>query len=191
MDSRDSSRAPLSARDRLLRDGASPRHWRRAGRRLGSLTNARRPGWWTIRRARAGWSATVNSPKRAVTGHNWTGREVNSRLAPGEYGAIHFHEDDLDDSSWDVDFELRIPADLKSGVYAARLQAGRHKDYVPFFVRPAKGTSQADIAFLAPTLTYLAYANDHILETRSSRLDRHEPRPPVSLRADREVSGQA
>ena len=55
---------------------------------------------------------------------------MNYRLAPGEYGAIHFHEDDLDDSSWDVDFELRVPADLKSGVYAARLQAGRHKDDV-------------------------------------------------------------
>lgn len=41
---------------------------------------------------------TINMPARAMTGHNWTGRETNYRHALHEYGAIHFHDDDLDDA---------------------------------------------------------------------------------------------
>jgi len=41
-----------------------------------------------------GW--TVNMPTRAVTGYNWTGRETDFKQAPHEYGAIHFHDDDLE-----------------------------------------------------------------------------------------------
>ena len=102
---------------------------------------------------------TVNMPTRAVTGHNWSAREMNFRRARAEYGAIYFHDDDLDDAKWQVAFEYQVPADLKSGVYAVRLQAGSEQDYIPFFVRPRQGTATADIAFLAPTFSYLAYAN--------------------------------
>ena len=105
---------------------------------------------------------TVNMPARAMTGHNWSGKEMNFARAPQEYGAIHFHDDDLDDAGWEVDFELTVPEQLKSGVYAARLRAGESEDYLPFFVRPPKGTSSARVAFLAPTNSYLAYANEHI-----------------------------
>src|SRR5262249_25955205 len=66
----------------------------------------------------------VNTPMRAVTGHNWTGEVVVPALAPEQYGAIHFHEDDLEDAGWEADFELTVPEGLKSGVYAARLTAG-------------------------------------------------------------------
>ena len=102
---------------------------------------------------------TVNMPLRGVTGHNWTGDEVDFRAAPAEYGAIHFHDDDLEDAAWETDFELSVPPDLPSGVYAARLSSSDTEDYVPFFVRPRTGTTSSDIAFLVPTLTYLAYAN--------------------------------
>lgn len=102
---------------------------------------------------------TVNMPTRAVTGHNWTGTETDFRLAPAEYGAIHFHDDDLEDAGWDTDFEFKVPADLPSGSYAIRLRADDDEDYLPFFVRPRKGTSTAPIAILAPTMHYLAYAN--------------------------------
>jgi len=37
----------------------------------------------------------VNAPARAMTGHNWTSREEHFIHAPAEYGAIHFHDDDL------------------------------------------------------------------------------------------------
>src|SRR5437899_616103 len=39
---------------------------------------------------------TVNMPTRAVTGHNWTQNETNFVHAPNEYGAIYFHNDDLE-----------------------------------------------------------------------------------------------
>ena len=104
----------------------------------------------------------VNMPMRAVTGHNWKGIEDNFAHAPEEYGAIRFHDDDLEDAGWQADFELTIPEELSSGVYAARLSRGSEEDYVPFFVRPRKGKATARIAFLVPTFTYLAYANEHV-----------------------------
>lgn len=105
----------------------------------------------------------VNLPTRAVTGHNWTGREVCFKAAPAEYGAIHFHDDDLEDAGWQPDFELTIPPGMGSGVYAARLTTGSFEDYVPFFVRPAPGSPRAPALFLAPTLSYLAYGNEHLV----------------------------
>jgi N,N-dimethylformamidase len=78
-----------------------------------------------------------------VTGYNWSGREMDFKHAPDQYSAIHFHDDDLDDARWDVDFELTIPDSWKSGVYAARLRAGDEEDHIPFFVRPHKGKPRA------------------------------------------------
>ncbi len=103
-----------------------------------------------------------NLPVRAMTGHRWSGREVDPRHAPDEYGAILFHDDDLEDAGWETDFAFEVPADLPSGVYAAHLRAGEgEEDWVPFFVRPPRGVAKARIAFLAPTYSYLAYANKH------------------------------
>lgn len=104
---------------------------------------------------------TVNSPKRAVTGYNWSGHESNFQCAPEEYGAIHFHDDDLDDCKWEVGFEYTVPKDMRSGVYAAKLTAGSSIDYIPFFIRPPKGKATAKIAFLAPSLSYFAYGDFH------------------------------
>ena len=104
---------------------------------------------------------TVNRPTRAMNGHNWTANHIDFNLAPQEYGAIHFHDDDLDDARWDVSFEFQVPLDLRSGVYAARLMEGGSEDYVPFFVRPAEGATLSRILFLAPTNSYLTYANNH------------------------------
>ena len=101
----------------------------------------------------------INMPCRAVTGHKWTGEEVDFKRATAEYGAIHFHEDDLDDARWETDFELTIPEGLRSGIYAARLTAGAQEDYIPFVVRPPVGKPSASVLVLLPTMTYLAYAN--------------------------------
>jgi N,N-dimethylformamidase len=102
---------------------------------------------------------TAQMPMRAVTGHNWSGRELSHRAAAGEYGAIHFHEDDLEDAGWEPDFELVVP-ELASGVYGAHLRCQGAETYVPFVVRPPRGRCTADIAVVLPTLTYLAYANE-------------------------------
>ena len=83
------------------------------------------------------------------------------RHAPDEYGAIHFHDDDLYDAGWEVDFTWTVPARQKSGVYAARLRAKDAEEYIPFAVLPAPGRA-ARIAFLLPTVEYMAYANEHL-----------------------------
>jgi N,N-dimethylformamidase len=100
----------------------------------------------------------VNMPARGMTGWNWNGDHVDYKSAPGQYGAIHFHSDDLEDARWETDFHLDVPADLESGLYAIRLRAGGEEDQVPFFVRPVAGAPRAKVAFLAPTFSYLAYS---------------------------------
>lgn len=103
---------------------------------------------------------TVNAPTRGVTGPVWNGLESNPRHAPEQYGAIHFHSDDLADAGWKTDFALTVPEDLPSGVYAARLRSGDAEDDVPFVVRPPAGKPSAPVAVLFSTFTYLAYANE-------------------------------
>jgi N,N-dimethylformamidase len=100
-------------------------------------------------------------PTRGVTGHNWSGREPCFRHTPDEYGAIHFHEDDLEDSGWPEAFSLEVPADLASGIYAFRLRSDDVEEHVPFVVRPG-ASSRRQLALLLPTGSYLAYANDRL-----------------------------
>lgn len=103
----------------------------------------------------------VHLPARAMKGANWTGEVMSWTERPDEYSAIHFHDDDIYDAEWETDFELRVPSDLKSGVYAIRLLSDEAEDYIPFFVRPSRGKT-ADVVFVAPTMSYLAYANEHM-----------------------------
>ncbi|HEY1515926.1 MAG TPA: N,N-dimethylformamidase beta subunit family domain-containing protein [Solirubrobacteraceae bacterium] len=103
---------------------------------------------------------TVNSPLRAVPGRKFSGHETRFGDAPDEFAAIWFHDDDLDDAGWEPTFEFRVPDDLPSAVYAARLRAGDDEDHVPFFVRPPRGRTTSTVALIMPTYTYLAYAND-------------------------------
>jgi N,N-dimethylformamidase len=105
---------------------------------------------------------TLNLPARAMTGHNWTGEEMAWTHKPEQYGAIHFHDDDLYDAGWDSDFELKVPAGLRSGVYAAHIAIDGDEDFMPFVVRPPRGTAQAKLLFVLPTASYLAYANEHM-----------------------------
>ncbi len=106
---------------------------------------------------------TVNLPSRGCKGYNWSGAEQDWKQAPQEYGAAHFHDDDLYDAGWETDFEYIVPDDLRSGVYAVRLKADDDEWYVTFFVRPPRGTTTSKLAFLASTVTYMAYSNYHWL----------------------------
>lgn len=112
----------------------------------------------------------LNYPMRGLTGHLWNGTAFQRALAPEQYGAIHFHDDDFDDSRWEADFEFVVPPDLRTGFYAAHLEGAGEHDYVPFFVSPPPGVFNADIAYLAPTNTYLAYGNERLL-TSSGGID--------------------
>jgi N,N-dimethylformamidase len=106
----------------------------------------------------------VNRPVRAQTGWNWSGRNDCFRLAPEEYGGVEFHEDAIIDCQWEPANRLTVPDSLKSGAYAVRLRGGDGhglgEEYIVFFVRA--GRPKAPIAFLAPTASYLAYANEHL-----------------------------
>ncbi len=105
----------------------------------------------------------INLPTRAMTGYNWTGKVSDWRLAPEQYGAIHFHDDDLDDARWEIDFSFDVPADLKSAVWAVKLTSAEgDEDYVPFIVRPPLGKPTAKIAVIMSTQSYMAYANEHL-----------------------------
>jgi N,N-dimethylformamidase len=105
---------------------------------------------------------TVNQPTRGVTGHNWTGTADSYLVAPDEYGAIHFHEDDLADLEWPTAFELAIEPELQSGAYAMRLRGDGCEEHIPFFVTPAGRGRRQQVAVLFPTGSYLAYANDRL-----------------------------
>lgn len=101
----------------------------------------------------------VNSPARRATGHNWSGRALDWRVCPDEYGAVWYHDDDLADAGWPPAFSWQVPEDLRSGMYAARLTADGHEDVISFYVRPAAGARTARLAVLIPTFTYTIYSN--------------------------------
>ncbi len=108
---------------------------------------------------------TVNQPMRGATGWNWDGSETAWPHAVEQYGAIHFHDDDLADAGWQQSLAWTVPDDLPSGVYALRLSTAEgDEDHIPFAVRPRRGRPTARIAFLMPTFSYLAYANHHAIE---------------------------
>jgi N,N-dimethylformamidase len=117
----------------------------------------------------------VNMPARGMKGYNWNGTAMSWQEAPDQYGAIHFHDDDVYDAGWSVDFALTIPANMQSGLYAVRLWSGDEEEHIPFVVKPRKG-KERKIAFLLPTASYMAYANEHmgtnagLIELLSGRL---------------------
>lgn len=104
----------------------------------------------------------VNMPTRGVTGHNFTGEDgMCWKDRPDQWSAIHFHDDDVYDAGWQADFSLTIPADMKSGIYAVRIEAEGEEQFITFVVRPARGKPTSKLAFLFPLATYMAYANEH------------------------------
>ncbi len=101
----------------------------------------------------------INCPTRAVTGSNWTGEEMRWTQASAQYGAIHFHDDDIDDCLWPATHEWVVPVGMRSGNYALILEAGSVRDNIPFFVVPPKGKPSAKVAVLVSTFTYTVYGN--------------------------------
>lgn len=124
----------------------------------------------------------VNAPTRAVKGYDWDGSEPDWTKARYGYGAIHFHDDDLDDAAWATDFSFEVPKDTLSGAYAVIVQSVDHpkeiSDHIMFFVRPTaldnpsdKPGPEAAIASVLSTFTYLAYANERMYDqSRASRI---------------------
>lgn len=109
----------------------------------------------------------VNAPTRAVKGHDWDGSMPDWTRAQFGYGAIHFHDDDLDDAEWETDFTITIPHSARSGAYAVEVNAGLDTDSITFFVRPTRWTldNSSKVCLVFSTFTYLAYANERLYDT--------------------------
>ena len=101
-----------------------------------------------------------NLPARAMTSSLWDGSSYVWTDKPEHYAAIHFHDDDIYDCGWETDFSFTVPANFKSGIYAARLKTtAGDEEMIPFFVPAAKGQPQSRICVLMPTFTYTVYGN--------------------------------
>lgn len=102
----------------------------------------------------------VNAPARAVTGPRFDG--VPATLfedGADAYGAIHLHDDDLDDAGWPPSVSVRVPEAARSGLYALRVERAGDALALPFVVRPAG--PGCDLAVLVPTLTWQAYGTNN------------------------------
>jgi N,N-dimethylformamidase len=101
----------------------------------------------------------INMPMRGVRSSGWTGRNMDWKSAPDEYAAITFHADDLSDCQWSTTLAVRVPAGVPSGVYGLIVDHPSGTDTIPFYVLPGADSPRRKILFLAPTFTYIAYAN--------------------------------
>lgn len=100
-----------------------------------------------------------NRPDRAVTGRLWTGDVDDYRLSPLQYSAARFHSDAIAEADWATNAEIAVPTGCRAGAYAVELRTAGQRRMIPFFVRGAQSV-HSRVTYLAPTLTYLAYAND-------------------------------
>src|SRR3546814_20979207 len=72
---------------------------------------------------------------------------------------MYVHAYALTDCGWQEGISLRIPPGTKSGVYGLEVTHPEGSDTIPFYVTPSQDGPRARVLFLAPTLTYQAYAN--------------------------------
>jgi N,N-dimethylformamidase len=105
-----------------------------------------------------------NAPTFAVRSPRWDGTQHDPRQAPEHYDAVMLHDDDLDDADWPVTHRIAVPEDAESGIYGLTVETQRQTVTWPFFVTPRR--RGADLLFLAPSFTYLAYANERLPEDR-------------------------
>jgi N,N-dimethylformamidase len=101
-------------------------------------------------------------PTRGMTGYNWRETTRSWQEAPRQYGAIHFHDDDLYDAGWQPSLTWTVPTGQRSGLYALHLATEDDEDYLPFVIRPAATGRRAKTLFLMPTASYMAYGNEHL-----------------------------
>ena len=125
----------------------------------------------------------VNLPTRGVTGRHGGGDAFCWVQTPERYAAVHFHDDDLYDAGWDTGFSFlrsaRLPRRaIRSGLYAVRLSTQEQRiGERTSFLRSSRGAFRretgssrgapregptASAAFLLPTASYMAYANNRI-----------------------------
>jgi N,N-dimethylformamidase len=105
-----------------------------------------------------------NAPTFATRSARWDGTAQDPRRAPDHYDAVRLHDDDLDDAGWPVTHRIAVPEEAESGVYGLTVHAAGRSVTWPFFVTSRR--RGADLLFLVPTFTYLAYADERLPEDR-------------------------
>ncbi len=108
--------------------------------------------------------AIHNMPTFAVASCRFTSEIHDPRLEPSHFDAIHLHDDDFGGFDWSADLTISIPQDARSGVFAVEITTMDGVERLPFFVR--SGQPGAALAFLVPTSTYLAYADERLPPVR-------------------------
>ncbi len=104
----------------------------------------------------------INQPTRAVTAHNWDGSCYEWPHAPELYGAVHFHDDDIDDVGWEATCALDIPGRPRiGGVRAAPARRAGSRTTRRSSCGPSRGRERP-VALVLPTASYMAYANEHL-----------------------------
>jgi N,N-dimethylformamidase len=101
-----------------------------------------------------------NAPTFATRSVRWDGSAEDPRQAPEHYDAVMLHDDDLDDAGWPVTHRVAIPDEAESGIYGLTVRAQGRSSTWPFFITPRR--RGADLLFLVPSFTYLAYADERL-----------------------------
>ncbi|WP_395019446.1 N,N-dimethylformamidase beta subunit family domain-containing protein [Dongia sp.] len=101
-----------------------------------------------------------NAPSFGLRSARWDGSLLDPRLAPAHYDAVALHDDDLADAGWPETHRVAVPGSAEPGVYAVEVATAMETRRFPFFVTPKQ--RQADLVFLVPTFTYLAYADERL-----------------------------
>jgi N,N-dimethylformamidase len=101
-----------------------------------------------------------NAPTFGLRSPRWDGSVLDPRSRPEHYDAIALHDDDVGEAGWPETHRIAVPDSAKSGVYAIEIATGTETTRWPFFVTPKR--RRADLAFLVPTFTYLAYADERL-----------------------------
>jgi N,N-dimethylformamidase len=101
-----------------------------------------------------------NAPTFGLRSPRWDGSAADPRRQPDHYDAVALHDDDLADADWPETHRIAVPDSAESGIYALEIATATETVRWPFFVTPKQ--RQADLVFLAPTFTYLAYADERL-----------------------------
>lgn len=102
----------------------------------------------------------INLPTFCVTSPRWDGSTFDPRVAPAHYDAVHLHDDDMAALDWPSSYRVQTPAEAESGIYAFEIGCGGRTEQVVFFVSADRPC--APLVFVAPTATYLAYADEYL-----------------------------
>jgi N,N-dimethylformamidase len=103
-----------------------------------------------------------NLPTFCVSSLRWDGSRLDPKFAPSHFDAIHCHDDDMGPLDWPSAFQVSVPEDARPGVYAFDIAYDGGTEKIVFFVTALKPA--ADLVFLVPTATYLAYADEALPE---------------------------